>query len=95
MKHCCSLFQLSKVGFSCSCINQIICLDASVEHGSVHLGYFLCLWNPSLDCITAILSIKMTSVQMLVVLHTTPPMFGKFLVHAWRWCGDLDEDHRY
>ena len=66
-----------------------------MEHGSVHLGYFLCLLNTFLDCITVFLLIKMTCVRMLVVLHTTPPMFGKFLVHALRRCGDLDEDHLY
>ena len=25
----------------------------------------------------------------LVVLHTTPSIIGKFLVHAWRSCGGL------
>ena len=61
----------------------------------MHLGYFVFSLNPFLDCIEVILLIKMTSVWMLVALHTRPPMFGKFLVHSWRWCGDLDEDHLY
>ena len=26
-------------------------------------------------------------------LHRTPSMFGKFLVHAQRWCGGLHKEH--
>ena len=26
-------------------------------------------------------------------LHTTPSIFGKYLVHAWRKCGGLTEAH--
>ena len=29
----------------------------------------------------------------LVVLHTTPSMFGKFVVHAWWYRGGLNEEH--
>ena len=31
--------------------------------------------------------------QELVILHTTPSMFGKFSVHARRECGGLNEEH--
>ena len=27
------------------------------------------------------------------MLHTTPSMFGKFSVHAWWYCGGLNEEH--
>ena len=29
----------------------------------------------------------------LVILHTRPSMFGKFLVDAWRWCRGLNKEH--
>ena len=29
----------------------------------------------------------------LVVLPTKPSMFGKFVVHAWRWGGGLKIEH--
>ena len=29
----------------------------------------------------------------LVILHTTPSMFGKILVHARRRCGGMNEEH--
>ena len=35
----------------------------------------------------------MTFGSELVVLNTKPSMFGKFLVHAWRWCGGLNKEH--
>jgi hypothetical protein len=35
----------------------------------------------------------MTFGRELVVLLTEPSMFGKFLVHAWRSCGDLNNEH--
>jgi len=35
----------------------------------------------------------MTFGRELVVLLTKPSMFGKFLVHAWRWCGGLNIEH--
>lgn len=28
-----------------------------------------------------------------VVLHATPSMYGKFVVHAWWYCGGLNEEH--
>ena len=28
-----------------------------------------------------------------VVLHTTPSIIGKFLVHPWSWCGCLNKEH--
>ena len=31
--------------------------------------------------------------QELIVVHTTPPIISKFLVHAWRSCGGLHEEH--
>jgi hypothetical protein len=31
--------------------------------------------------------------QELVVLLTKPSMFGKFLVHAWRWYGGSNKEH--
>ena len=33
--------------------------------------------------------------QELIVLHTTPSMLGKFLVHAWRQSGGLKENTFY
>ena len=30
---------------------------------------------------------------MTFVLHTTPSVFGKFWVHAWRSCEGLNKDH--
>jgi hypothetical protein len=33
--------------------------------------------------------------QELIVLHTTPSMLGKFLVHAWRQSGGLKEKTFY
>ena len=35
----------------------------------------------------------MTFGRDLVVLNTTPFMFGMFLVHAWRYCGGSNEVH--
>jgi hypothetical protein len=35
----------------------------------------------------------MTFGQKLVVLRTTPSMFGRFLVDAWRQCGGLIKEH--
>ena len=35
----------------------------------------------------------MTFCWELVVLHTRPSMFGKFLVDAWRWCRGLNKEH--
>ena len=43
--------------------------------------------SSSIWLIRVILELKMTFGQELVVLHTSPCMFGKFLVHAWRKCG--------
>ena len=38
----------------------------------------------------------MTFPRKLVVLHTsTPSMFGKLLVHAWRYCEDLNKNILY
>ena len=31
--------------------------------------------------------------QELVVLHTKPSMFVKFVVHAWRYCVHLNKEH--
>ena len=35
----------------------------------------------------------MTFGRELVVLLTTPSMFGKFLVHLWKLCGGLNKGH--
>ena len=29
----------------------------------------------------------------LVVLHSTPSLVCRFLVHAWMWCGGSNRDH--
>jgi hypothetical protein len=34
----------------------------------------------------------MTLGRELIVLHTTPSMFGKFSVNAWRLCEDLNKE---
>ena len=39
------------------------------------------------------LSVSMTFDWELAVMHTTPSMFSKFLVHAWRYCGGLHREH--
>ena len=31
--------------------------------------------------------------QEWVDLHTTPSIFGRFLVHTWRQCGGLSKEH--
>jgi hypothetical protein len=35
----------------------------------------------------------MTFGMELVVLLTKPSMFGKFLVHVWRYCGGLNKEN--
>ena len=39
-----------------------------------------------------ILLLNVTFGGELVVLHTTPSMYDRFLVHAWRQCGGLNEE---
>ena len=43
----------------------------------------VCVAQYQITRIRVNLQLKMASGQELVVLHTTPSMFSKFLVHAW------------
>ena len=59
---------------------------------------FTCLnWSTQLDMqnvedIRDIFQFEGTFCQKLVGLHTRPSVFGKFSVHAWRYCGGLNKE---
>ena len=50
---------------------------------------FLNLWSK----VEFNLEFNMTFSRKLLVLHTTPSMFGKLLVPALRWCGGFNREH--
>ena len=43
--------------------------------------------------IRLIFRLTMTFGRELVIWLTKPSMFGKFMVHVWRWCGGLNKEH--
>ena len=54
---------------------------------------FLVIFLVYFNDVEVILKFKGTFCWELVVSHTTPSMFGKFSVHAWRQCSGLNKEH--
>jgi hypothetical protein len=43
--------------------------------------------------VRVVLTLNMTFDQDLVVLQVILSMFGRFVVHSWRWCGGMNKEH--